>query len=91
MSDRRLRSLSRKELVDIIYELQRKDAEQQKTIERLQKQLSGRLTILEHAGSIAEAVVGLNELFAVAQKTADDYIASVRVAVDTGQLEDDAT
>lgn len=80
MADRTLRNLSRRELIEIIYTLQQKEAEQQKKIELLEQKLSGRLVVLENAGSIADAVVGLNELFAVAQRTADDYIESVRLA-----------
>lgn len=80
MAERRLRNLSRRELIDIIYSLQQKDAEQQKKIEQLEQKLAGRLVVLENAGSIAEAVAGLSEIFQVAQRTADDYIASVKLA-----------
>lgn len=80
MAERKLRRLSRRELIEIIYALEKKDAEQQTKIDRLEQQLAGRMVILENAGSIADAVVALNDLFAVAQRTADDYLQSVRAA-----------
>lgn len=40
MTDKELKRLSRRELVDIIYELQKKDAERENEIERLQAALA---------------------------------------------------
>ena len=83
MAERKLSRLSRRELIEIIYALEKKDAEQQAKIDKLEQQLAGRMVILENAGSIADAVVALNDLFAVAQQTADDYLESVRLAAKT--------
>lgn len=83
MAERRLRNLSRRELIEVIYLLQQKEAEQQKKIEQLEQKLAGRMVVLENAGSIAEAMAGLSEIFEVAQRTADDYVASVKLACKT--------
>lgn len=80
MAERKLKSMSRKELVEIIYYLQKNEQELNAHIAELEEKLNQRTVIMENSGSIAEAVVGLNQLFAVAQKTADDYLASVRAS-----------
>ena len=51
-----------------------------KEIGELRAQLESKNLKISKAGSIAEAVVGLDLLFETAQKTADDYIEQVRLA-----------
>lgn len=83
-----LKHLNRSDLIEIIYELQK---EQQKMIEEkdalieelnsdkiaLQKELSEQRMEINKAGSIAEATVGLSNVFSDAQKTADKYLKEV--------------
>lgn len=80
MTDKEFRKLKRSDLIAIIYEYQKKQEELVKEIGELREQLESKNLKISKAGSIAEAVVGLDLLFETAQKTADDYIEQVRLA-----------
>lgn len=80
MTDKELKRLSRRELVDIIYELQKKDAERENEIERLQSALSKKELAVSEAGSIAEAALKVNGVFEAAQAAANQYLISLHAA-----------
>ena len=80
MTDKEFRKLKRGDLFAIIYEYQKKQEELVKEIDELRAQLESKNLKISKAGSIAEAVVGLDLLFETAQKTADDYVEQVRLA-----------
>ena len=80
MTDKEFRKLKRSDLIAIIYEYQKKQEELVKEIGELRAQLESKNLKISKAGSIAEAVVGLDLLFETAQKTADDYIEQGRLA-----------
>jgi cell division septum initiation protein DivIVA len=80
MTDKEFRKLKRGDLIAIIYEYQKKQEELVKEISELREQLESKKLKINKAGSIAEAVVGLDLLFETAQKTADDYIEQVKLA-----------
>ena len=80
MTDKEFRKLKRSDLIAIIYEYQKKQEELVKEIGELRAQRESKNLKISKAGSIAEAVVGLDLLFETAQKTADDYIEQVRLA-----------
>jgi multidrug resistance efflux pump len=76
--DYELRKLKRVDLLEMLLE-QSKELEQVKAeLEQAQSKLHSRKILLDNAGSIAEATVQLNEIFAVAQKTADQYLDNVQ-------------
>lgn len=88
MTENDIRKLNRSQLVEIIYEL--KLAEQKlkeenesikqelnKEIEYLRAELSEQRMNINKAGSIAEATIGLSNVFEDAQKTADKYLKEV--------------
>lgn len=79
MTDKEFKRLRRSDLISIIYEYQRQQDELNKEIEQLRARLEERELKIKEAGSIAQAVVGLNELFETAQKTADEYLEQVRI------------
>ena len=79
MTDKEFRKLKRGDLIAIIYEYQKKQEELVKEISELREQLESKNLKINKAGSIAEAVVGLDLLFETAQKTADDYIEQVKL------------
>lgn len=83
MTDKEFRKLRRSALIEIIFEYQRREQEMQAEIDALKAQLEARELKIAEAGSIADAVIRLNELFETAQKTADDYIAQVKRKCDT--------
>ena len=80
MTDKEFRKLKRGDLIAIIYEYQKKQEELVKEIDELRAQLESKNLKISKAGSIAEAVVGLDLLFETAQKTADDYVEQIRLA-----------
>lgn len=79
MTDKDLRHLSRAELLDILYEQQKRYedslAENQA---RGSSWRTGRFA-LRPPGSIAEAAIQVNGVFEAAQAAADQYLASVKV------------
>lgn len=77
MTDKEFKRLSRADLVEIIYQLQENEEQMKKDNERLCELLADRQTKIEKAGSIAEATASLNDLFAAAQNTADDYLREI--------------
>lgn len=78
MTDKEFRRLTREELVEIIYELQKAQAQLRAENEELKKQLADKELKMENAGSIAEAALALNGVFEAAQAAADQYLEQVR-------------
>ena len=80
MTDKEFKRLSREELVEIIYELQRSEASLREENDQLRGKLADRSLKLENAGSLAEASLALNGVFEAAQSAADQYLAAIRDA-----------
>ena len=70
MKEKDLRRLSRKDLVDIIYRLQKEN-------EELHRQIEDRTIRIGEAGSIAEAALAVNRVMEAAQAAAEDYLHSI--------------
>lgn len=73
MTDKEFRHLSRADLVEIIYELQKSERNLQAEIDKLNQKLEDRRIAISESGSLAEVTAKLNGLFDAAQATADDY------------------
>ena len=73
MTDKEFRRLSRADLIEIIYELQKSERNMQDEIAELKQKLEERRVAIEESGSLAEVLAKLNGLFEAAQATADDY------------------
>lgn len=69
--------MSRAELIEVIYRLQQNEQELRRENDELKAQLADRRTHLSEAGSIAQAALALNDVFARAQAAADDYLAEI--------------
>lgn len=80
MADKTLRQMSREQLLELIHELKMSEDALLLEKEELTAKLNDRTIRVESAGSIAEAALQLNEIFAVAQAAADDYLNSVLVS-----------
>lgn len=80
MTDRELKRLNRRELIDIIYELQQRYADRENEIAQLQAALEKRELSISESGSIAEAALKVNGVFEAAQAAADQYLQSIRAA-----------
>lgn len=80
MTDKELKHLSRMELIDIIYTLQKQNEQAQALLQKTQAKLEERTLKINEAGSIAEAAVKLNGVFESTQAAADQYLESVQAA-----------
>lgn len=87
MVSKELKRLSRRELVDIIYQLKKNEQEMQDQITTLQESLQERRIRMSVAGSIAEAVTDMTNIFATAQRTADLYLQEISCMKQDAQLE----
>lgn len=85
MTDREFKHLKRKDLIEIIYQLQKNEQQLRTELESSQARLAEREMKISKVGSIAEAVVGLSGIFETAQAAADEYLARIH-AMDTGEL-----
>lgn len=72
METKDLNKLKRKELLELILA-------QASRIEKLEKELNSRRIKIEESGSLAEAVLKLNNLFEDAQKAIDDYTYNIKL------------
>ena len=77
MIGKELKKLSRRELVDVIYQMKKNEQQLHEEIEALQEQLQDKRIRLTVAGSIAEAAVSITNVFSSAQRTADLYLQEI--------------
>ena len=77
MIGKELKRLSRRELVDIIYQLKKNEQEKQEELAALEEALQERRIRISVAGSIAEAATDITQIFFTAQKTADLYLREI--------------
>ena len=77
MISKELKRLSRRELVDIIYQLKKNEEQLQAQIATLEEALQDKRIKLSVAGSIAEAAMDVTNVFATAQRTADLYLHEI--------------
>lgn len=77
MFSKELRRLSRRELVDVIYQLKKNEQEMQEKIQQMEQALEDKRIRLSVAGSIAEATASVTNVFAAAQNTADLYLHEI--------------
>ncbi len=80
MTEKELRRMSRKELIEIIAAMKKAELELQTKLEKAEKQLADRTIRVANAGSIAEAALSLNGVFEAAQAAADTYLQSLHEA-----------
>ena len=77
MTDKELRKLNRKELLEILVEQQREIDRLKSELEQAEKELQERRIIIENAGSLAEASIAMTNLLEEAQKAADIYLHNI--------------
>jgi len=78
MTDREMKKLSRGELLELLLQERRENELLSAQLRQANEQLASRQIELERAGSIAEAALRLNGVFAAAQAAADQYLENVR-------------
>lgn len=77
MVSKEMRKLSRRELVDVIYQLKKNEEQLQEQIAALQETVDEKRIRVSVAGSIAEAAMDITQIFATAQTTADLYLQEI--------------
>ena len=77
MISKELKNLSRRELLDIIYQMKKNEQQMQEEITDLQEALREKRIRNSVAGSIAEAAVSITNIFSAAQMTADLYLQEI--------------
>lgn len=82
MTQKELKKLNRRELLQMLLTQSRKLDEQTAEIADLKKKLEEKRAVEKNAGSIAEAALGLYGVFEAAQKAADYYLDAVRLTAE---------
>lgn len=77
MNDNDLKKLNRKELLEMLLQQLKENEELETRIKELEKELENKAITLTEAGSIAEAALRVNDVFAAAQAAADQYLENV--------------
>ena len=77
MASKELKRMSRRELMDIIYQMKINEQQMQEEIASLQAELQDKRIRLSSAGSIADAAASITDVFSAAQKTADLYLQEI--------------
>lgn len=89
MLNKELKRLSRRELVDIIYQLKKNEQDLQEEIVLLRNKLGDKEIQISEAGSIAEASINVSNVFSAAQNAADIYLQEIKKMKDDTQKECD--
>ena len=79
MTDKELRKLRRVELLELLVEQAAEMEELRQKLFEAREALESRTIVLNEAGSIAEAALKLNEVFAAADQAAKDYVESIKI------------
>ena len=78
MRSKDCRHYSRRELIEIIYELERRELRLERKLEKAREKLKDRTMRVEQAGSLAEVAAVMAGLFDAADETASLYLAGVQ-------------
>ena len=77
MTEKELRRLNRRELLELLIEQGKKVNQLQAQLDEANAKLESRQILLASAGSIAEAALKLNHIFEDAQAAADQYLENI--------------
>ncbi|MCQ2419154.1 MAG: hypothetical protein MJ085_05140 [Clostridia bacterium] len=79
MTDKELKKLHRRDLLELLIQQTEDNEKLQSRVDLMNAQLQSRNINLSKAGSIAEAVIQVNEVFQKADKIAEQYLENVRL------------
>ena len=82
ITDKEFRKLGRADLIEIIYQYQKREQALLEENAELRRRLEDRQLRIGELGSIAEASLALNGVFEAAQAAADQYLQNVQEAAD---------
>ena len=87
MFNKELKKLSRRELVDLLYQMKKNEEQLQEEIAALQQAVEDKRLRISVAGSIAEAAASVTNVFSAAQMTADLYLHEISCMKEETQKE----
>lgn len=91
MTDKELRRLSRRELLEMLITQTRKVEQLEKQLAEANERLRDKMIQIEESGSLAEAVMRLNGVFEAAQNAAQQYLDNIKdraTKAETAEQED---
>lgn len=86
MTDKELRRLSRAELLEMLLEQAEENRELRQRLDEAERALEDRRITVARAGSLAEASLQLNEVFADADRAARQYVENVQRLAREGRI-----
>lgn len=89
MTNKELRKLSRRQLLELMLEQSKRIDVLEQELEAARAELENRRIVAREAGSIAEASLRINRVFQAAQDAAEQYLLSIRQANVTGAESDE--
>lgn len=78
MTEKQLKKLSRRELLEMLVLQTRKVEQLEKQLEEANRKLNDKMIVIENSGSLADAVMQLNGVFEAAQAACEQYVDVVR-------------
>lgn len=78
MTEKELRKLSRRDLLELLIEQGKEVRELRQKLAEAEAALAERTLAVENAGSLAEAALRLNGVFEAAQAACDQYLFNIR-------------
>lgn len=78
MTEKQLKKLSRRELLEMLVVQTRKVEQLERQLEETNRKLNDKMITIENSGSLADAVMQLNGVFEAAQKAAEQYLENIR-------------
>ena len=87
MRSKDCRHYTRRELIEIIYELERREEKLERKLEKTRARLKERSVRMEKAGSLAEVAAVLTGLFEAADETAALYLSYAQRQMNAQTLE----
>lgn len=78
MKNKKIKRIRKKELLETLLKQKDRIETLEKELKTANKKLLEKKIILENSGSIAKASLELNNVFEVAQKSADEYLKSIK-------------
>ncbi|MBM6775232.1 hypothetical protein [Olsenella profusa] len=86
MTDKELRHLSRAELLEMLLTQAEENEGLRRRLDEAEQALADRAIEIQRAGSLAEASLRLNKVFAAADQAAQQYLENVRRLAQEGRL-----
>lgn len=78
MTDKQLKRLSRRELLEMLITQTRKVESLEAQLAEANRKLNDKMLMIEESGSLADAVMRLNGVFEAAQSAAQQYLENIR-------------